>query len=628
MNKNFERWLYSVGGVIAVFVAVVAVNFIVGAVPGRIDLTAGKLYALSGGTKKILGRLEAPVRVRFYFNQGDNNVPVATRIFAARVDDLLQELRASSKGKLVIEKLNPQPDSDAEDAANLDGIQAQETPAGDRFYLGLAVSFADQKVALPVLAPERERLLEYDVARAITRVTKADKPIIGVMTGLPVFGMGGNPMLGMGGADKQVFISELERDYTLKRIGMDVDRIEDDVKTLLVIHPRNISDQAQFAIDQFVLRGGKLIAFLDPYAYFDQLSGPMAGMGGSASDLDKLLKAWGLRLDPTKVVLDMQYMAGSGPRSVPTVIQLDAEAMNRDEVTTSQLGTTLLAFAGAFTGTPADGLKETVLMHTSSMAALVDSANAMARGEEAVRGFKPDGIEYPIALKLTGVFKTAFPDGKPAAKPDGKDGGVGKDAPAAPAGGSAPLTQSQAENTVVLVADTDLLNDGAAVQIRDLFGQRVAIPINGNLAFVQGLVEQMAGDPDLIGLRSRASAVRPFTVVREMEAQAAQAYLGKIKTLEDSLAETRKKLDALQQAKTPAGGGAVLSAEQQAEVESFREKAVETRRELKEVRRELRSDTEALEFWTKVINIGAMPLIVALVGLAIAVVRRRRRAQP
>ena len=621
--KSTERWLYSIGGVIAVFVALVALNYILALAPARIDLTDGKLYTLSDGTRKVLGKLEAPVKIRFYFNQNDANVPVALRVFAGRVEDLLNEMRSAANGKLVIERLNPQPDSDAEDSANLDGVEAQDLPSGDKFYLGLAVSFADQKIALPVLSPERERLLEYDLARAIARVTTTKKPIVGLMSPLPLFGMPGNPMMGMGGAEPQIFVNELKRDFDVKRVSMDVDRIEDDIKTLVVVHPRGISDQAQFALDQFVLRGGKLIVFLDPYAYFDQMPGMMGGQGGSSSNLDKLLKAWGYSFDPAKVVLDMKYMAGSGPRAVPTVIQLDAGAMNKDDVATSQLGTALLAFTGAFSGKPADGLTETVLMHTSPIVKLVDTANAMARGEEAVRGFQPENKEYPIALRLSGKFKTAFPDGRPAAKEaDGKDA---KPKPAAADFGPA-LKASQGEGTVVLVADSDMLNDGAAVQIRDIFGQKVAIPINGNLAFIQGLVEQMAGDSDLISVRSRATASRPFTVVKQMEAEASQAYLGKIKSLEDSLQETRQKLESLQKTKVPAGGSAILSPEQQAEVENFRKRAADTRRELKEVRRELRSETEALEFWTKVFNIAAMPLVVALAGIAIAIVRRRRRA--
>ena len=622
MTKKTERWLYSIGGVAAVFIALVAVNFILGAIPTRLDLTQGKLYTVSDGTRKILANLEAPVRVRFYFNQGDDNVPVPIRAFAGRVDDLLNELRAASNGKLVVEKLNPRPDTDAEDSANVDGIEAQETPSGEKFYLGVAVSFADQKVALPVLTPERERLLEYDLARAIGRTTRTAKPVVGIMTPLPVFGMPMNPMFGgMGASEQQIFVGELKRDFELKRVSMDADKIDEEIKTLVVIHPRGISDQAQFAIDQFVLRGGKLVVFLDPYAYFDQMPGPMAGMGGSSSNLDKLLKAWGYEFDSGKVVLDMKYMAGSGPRTVPTVIQLDGTAMSADDVATSYLGTALLAFTGVFSGQPAEGVTANVLMHTSPLVKLVDSANALSRGEEAVRGFQPDDKEYPIALKLTGKFKTAFPEGKPAAK----DGGAkdAKDKPAAAADSGPALKTSQTETTVVLVGDSDLLNDGAAVQIRDIFGQKVAIPVNGNLAFIQGLVEQMAGDPNLINLRGRATAARPFTRVKQMEAEAAQTYLGKIKSLEDSLTETRKKLESLQRTKAPAGG-AILTAEQQAEIESFRKRAADTRRELKEVRRELRSDTESLEFWTKVVNIGAMPLLVAIAGIAIAIVRRRR----
>jgi ABC-type uncharacterized transport system involved in gliding motility auxiliary subunit len=621
MKKNTERWLYSIGGVLAVFAGIVALNFILGAVPARVDLTEGHLYTLSGGTKKLLGKLEAPVRVRFYFNSGDENVPVPIRAFAARVDDLLREFRSASNGKVLIEKLNPQPDSDAEDSASVDGVEAQVAPSGEKFYLGLAVSQADQKIALPALAPDRERLLEYDLLRAIGRVTKTDKPVVGVMSGLPVFGMPGNPMFGMQGAEPQVFILELQRDFDVKRVGMDVDRIDDAIKTLVVIHPKNIPEQAQFALDQFVLRGGKLVVFLDPYAYFDQQQGPMAAMGPSSSNLDKLLKGWGLQFSADKVVLDMKYMAGSGPRAVPTVIQLDGDALNRDDVVTSSLGTVLMAFAGVYTGTPVEGLRQTTLMHTSPLVTLVDNADAMKRGEEAVRGFKPDGKELALALRLSGKFKTAFPDGRPVRKDDGK----GK--PPAPAPDAGPvLKEAQEDNTVVLIGDTDLLNDGAAVQIREVFGQRVAIPINGNLALIQALVEQLAGDPDLIGLRGRATAARPFTVVKQMEAEAAQAYLGKIKGLEENLDATRKKLESLQKTKGPAAAGAILSPEQQAEIENFRRRAAETRRELKDVRRELRSETEALEFWTKVVNIGAMPLLVAIAGLAIALVRRRRRA--
>jgi ABC-type uncharacterized transport system involved in gliding motility auxiliary subunit len=602
---------------VAAFVAILLVNFVLGAVRGRIDLTQGKLYTLSAGTRSVLGKLEAPVKIRLNFSQGAE-VPLPIKAYGRRVEDMLTEFRQVGRGKVQIEKFDPQPDSEAEDSATLEGVEAQTTGNADKFYLGASISYADQKIALPALALDREPLLEYDLTRAIARATATAKPVVGVMSALPVFGMppsqftGGQPM------EPQVFISELRRDYTVKRVSLDTDRIDDDVRVLVVIHPRGISDKAQYALDQFVLRGGKLIAFLDPNAYFDQM-GQMGGMGGGTpSSLDKLLKAWGLAFDTGKVVLDMRYLTGAGARTLPTLLSLNDNAFAPNDIATARLGSLLMPFAGVFTGKPAEGLSETVLMKTSAYSQLVDSFAATAQGDAATKGFKPSGTEYALALRLTGKFKTAFPDGKP-------DGDKAKALPTKAGAGpeAAPLKVSAADNAVVLVGDSDFINDGAAVQIQEIFGQRIVIPRNGNIAFAQALVDQFAGDPDLISLRSRASAARPFTRIRDMEARAQQSYLGKIKDLETSLSQTQEKLNALQKGRGPAAG-AILTAEQQTELENFRRRAAETRLELKEVRRQLRSESEALQFWTKVINIALMPLLVAIAGIAFAALRRRK----
>ena len=268
---------------------------------------------------------------------------------------------------------------------------------------------------------------------------------------------------------------------------------------------------------------------------------------------------------------------------------------------------------------PAEGLSETVLIRTSSYSQLVDSFAATAQGEAAIRSFKPSGTEFALALRLSGKFKTAFPDGKPKdekAKALPTKAGETKPEPA-------PLKESAADNSVALVGDSDFINDGAAVQIQEIFGQRIVIPRNGNIAFAQALVDQFAGDPDLISLRSRASAARPFIRIRDMEARAQQAYLGKIRDLEANLNQTQEKLNALQKGRGP-NAGAILTSEQQTELENFKHKAAETRLELKEVRRQLRAESEALQFWTKVVNIALMPLLVAVAGIAFAVLRRRR----
>jgi ABC-type uncharacterized transport system involved in gliding motility auxiliary subunit len=626
MKRNRETLWYSAGGIIALFAILVAANFIVSAFNARVDLTQGNVYTLSPGTKAILGKLEAPVRIRFYYTQGSNAVPVGLKTFAQRVEDILAEYRAASNGKIIIERFNPEPDSDAEESAQLDNVEGQQTNTGEKFYLGMAVSQLDQKAAIPILSPDRERLLEYDITRAIAQVSATKKPIVGVMAGLPVLGRPLNPMSKQQPTEPWVFGSELKRNFDVRRIELDVTRIPDDIGVLLVIHPRNITEQAEYAIDQFVLRGGKLIAFVDPYAYFDQqpdLQNPFGGSAAGQSSLYTLFKGWGVE-PSTQVIADMTYASGAGPRLLPTLLQLPQEALNQDDVVMSQVGTMLIPFAGVFKGKPAEGLTQTVLAHTSKNSMLVDLIIATLSGEPSTRGFQPSGEENPLAIRLAGKFKSAFPNGPPAPMlpRDQKPEAPKKDETSVKH-----LREAAADNQVVLVADVDMLTDGAAVEVQEMFGQKLIVPRNGNLSFAQGLVEQFSGDQNLMSLRSRASFTRPLTVISQMESQAQQQYLGKIKALEDSLQQSQEKLQEIQKGKPGAAGAStILTPEQQAEIDNFRKKAAETRVELKEVRKNLRVDTDRLQFWTKVGNIALVPLLITIVGLAVAIAQRRRTA--
>jgi ABC-type uncharacterized transport system involved in gliding motility auxiliary subunit len=621
-RRQLEALLYSTGGVIALVAVLVALNFLVSVINARVDLTEGRVYTLSGGTRAVVGKLEAPVRVRLYYSQGSNAVPAGLKTFASRVQDLLREYNAASGGKVVIEKFNPEPDSDAEDSATLDGVEGQMTNTGERFYLGLAVSFLDQKAAIPVLTPDREQLLEYDITRAISQVTAARKPVIGVMSGLPVTGQPLSPMLKKQPTEAWVLVQELKRIFEVRKIELNAKSIPDDIKVLLVIHPRDILEEGEYAIDQFVLRGGKLIAFLDPYAYFDQqpdLQNPFGGNQAAQSTFYRLFKAWGIEIDMGKVIADLTFASGEGPRLLPTLLSLNAQALNADDVVASQVGTLLIPFGGAFKGKPAEGLTMIPLAHTSKNSMPVDLIIATLSGEPSTRGFQPSGEEMPLAVRLTGKFHSAFPEGRPQPLSAPGTKGADKKADADPT----PLKVSAAENSIVLVADSDMLADGAAVEVQDIFGQRVIVPRNGNLAFAQGLIEQFSGDNALINLRSRAAFTRPLTVIREMEDRAQQSYLGKIKELEDQLNKTQENLQALQKGKG-GGAGAILTAEQQTELENFRKAAAETRRDLKNLRKNLRVETDTLELWTKVINIGLVPLLVAVTGLLLALGRRRR----
>ncbi len=593
--KKHEQLIYSAVGLAALLLILV---------------TDGRLYTLSPGTAKVLRNLSSPVRLKLYVSQGEA-VPVPLRSFAQRVEDLVREFKSVAGSNLIVERYNPKPDSEEEDAAQLDGIEPQQLMSGEQFYLGIAVSQLERKQALAGIAPQRERLLEYDLIRAIARVGSAERPKVGLMAGVPVLGERFNPFTRQS-SEPWVLATELKREFDIREVPISAKEIPKDLNVLLLIHPRDALPELEYVLDQFVLRGGKLIAFVDPYAYFDQAP-TMPGMPpqpGSASSLPTLFKAWGIEMDG-RVVADVVFGSGSGARYTPTVLSLNRTALSRDDIVTGTIETLLYAFGGALEVKPTD-LKVTELVKSSPDSMLVDTAQAIKSGDEATKGFKPGGKPLPLAVRLTGKFKTAFPEGLKQ-----------RDKPIA---GTPLLRESAAENSVIVVADMDMLADGAAVDVQDVFGRRVVVPSNGNLAFAMGMVEQFAAGDELISLRSRTAAFRPLTVVRQLEANAQKQYFGRIQSLEEELQKTTAKLQELQKSQGAAKGGQILSAEQQAELERFRKTVVESRLALKEVRKNLRQDAEALVFWTKLANIALMPLLVALIGLMVALVRRRRTA--
>ncbi len=630
MKKGLETYLYSTLGILAMLVILLAVNVIAARAKVRVDLTAERAYTLSKGTRNIISKLDTPVQIRFYCTQGENRMPVFLKTYAQRIEDLLAEYRQLSKGQIEVQKLDPEPDSDAEDSAKLDGVEGQPTQdLSERVYLGISVTMLDSKEVIPFLSPSRERLLEYDISRAISRVATADKPVVGVMSALPVAGQMNQMMMqmGRGGQPPWAFFSELKQDFTVKQVEMTVDKIPDDVNVLVIIHPKAVTDAAQYAIDQFVLRGGKLLAFLDPMAVLDRQSQQQMMMGAqSSSNLEKLLKAWGIAFDP-KIVADMTYMGRTRAGRAPAVLAMTEKAMNKDDVLTSDADNLFMVFAGAFTGTPVEGLRESVLIHSSKDSELVEPMMAQMSEEEIIKNFSASGTEYPLAIRLTGKFKSAFPDGKP--KADAKDAAKKPEEKPEDKKDEASLKESTAETTVVLVGDSDMVQDNIAVTeaMNPFGGQRMVMPANGNLAFAQGAVEQLTGDSNLIAIRSRATRERPFTVIKKMEADAEAKYREKTKELETSLAETQRKLNELQRAKSGESSQRfILSPEQQKEVANFKAKEADAKKQLKQVRKELRADTDRLENRIKWINILGTPALVAAIGLVVAAARKSKSA--
>jgi ABC-type uncharacterized transport system involved in gliding motility auxiliary subunit len=591
--------LRGLAGVLLLLGILIAVNAVLRPVRARMDVTEDKLYTLSDGTKKLLGDLERDVTLKFYFSKSNDRLAVPTKNFAARVRDLLKEYESRSGGYLVVEEYDPTPDSDEEEWAQRYGLQSQSLDMfgmGGGLYFGIVAVSGNREAAIPLLAQSAEPRLEYLLTRMVSEVASEKQAKVGLMSALQVNGGGGNPYMG-GGSSKWAVVSEIERQYDVETVAMDVEEIPADIDTLMLIHPADISDDALYALDQFVLRGGHLLAFTDPLclAAQESVNPQMQQMGmpppQGASDLNKLTTAWGITMLDGQLAADeaaaslLQAGSGQAQRNAAW-LSLREPNISRDDIATGSLSDLMLPFAGAFEGSVSNGIEMAELLFTAD--------DGFTTGTMAARSGNIDipaaKKRLPLAVRLTGTFQTAFPD---------KENG---------------LKESEKPGVVVLVADVDMLADRFATQSMNLFGQTMQQPRNDNLGFAANMVEQLCGSDALIGLRSRNAFDRPFDRVIELEKQAAIKWQSEEKRLNDQLQATQVRLSALQQTRKD-GAQQFLSPEQEAEVKKFREEAFQTQQSLKEVRKNLRRDIEMLGVRLKAINIIGIPLLVAAFGI-------------
>jgi ABC-type uncharacterized transport system involved in gliding motility auxiliary subunit len=639
-KRTFETYLYSIVGIVGMLVVLVALNVLLSSTSVRLDCTEEKLYTLADGTRQILRELDTPVTLRFYFSKDVAQMPPRLSTYAERVQDLLKEYEQNARGNLEVKKLNPTPDSDAEDSANLDGVTGQPMGgfgAGDTLYLGVAVTCLDNTVALPFLSPDREDLLEYDITRAIYRVQHATKVKIGVLSSLPIMGRQVPPqmMMQMPNQSQQPpwqVISELKRDFEVVEIQPDLEAVDSDIKVLLLVHPKDLKDKALYAIDQFVLRGGRVLAFLDPMSMVESQSQqqPMQMMPPGASSLGKLMEAWGVSMDTEKLIADTEYMArirrraDAPPEPMPMVLQLTSAAIDKSDPATGQLDSLLYVFGGSLSGDGAAGLTKTVLLKTSESVQPVEKFMAQGAPERILRDFKPLEVSQALAIRLSGKFKTAFPDGKPKEEA-AATGEEKKDEPKEPTPPvAAGLKEATADSAVILIADSDMIFDNFCVERGNFLGSGFVQPINDNLAMVQNMVEQLSGDSRLIGIRSRGAVRRPLEAIGKLQARAERQWQDQIKSLEDELQEARTKIGELQRAKGEGGDRAFISQETTEAIKKFRQKEGEANKQLKLVRKQLRRDIDFLETAVTWTNILVMPALVALGGVVLALLKRRK----
>ena len=634
MKKETKLNVYvnSLIGVVVIFIGLVLFNTITAQLKFKADLTEGDLFTLSEGSKKLLEDLKeegdgSKLEIRFYLTQGEKGVPVFVSEHGRRIEDLLDQYQEYAGSNIELKKINPRRDTDEEELAVNDGIQL----LNNAFYVGMAVSFLDTTEVIPFFDPAKSTTLEYDISRAIKNVLKLkeDRQTIGVMSSLNVWGGpdASNPMAMMNRGAQQppwFFLRQLQQDFNVERLEATATEISDDIDLLLVIHPKNISDATEYAIDQFVLSGRKLIVFADPLALKDEGNNQnpqmrIPGMGG-ASTLSRLFTKWGVNFENSKVVADFNFRLNqrdplSRGRIMPAYLALGKKAFNQEEIVTRDLGSIRMPYAGSFdVSNLATGLTAKELISSSDQAKLVDGMSSQFNGQKIMDSFltgsedgKPTGTnKFALAVKISGTFTTAFPDGKPGSSGDEEESDEEKTT------NSNHLKESESENHVCLIGDTDLLSEEHfLIQQRFLLSQ--------NVSFVQNIVDHF-GDDTLINIRSR-NQDRPFTTIMDLEKKAQSKFEDKLKKLEaeqQAILQEKTKLESTGEGQNQF----TLSIDPEA-VKDIQKKELEKRKQIREIRKELRSEIDLIQLQIKLANIVSMPALVVIAGI-IFFVRKRK----
>lgn len=612
-SRETRAAFFTAAGVMVVLLIIACVNLIVSRVNFRWDTTRDKVYSLSQGTRAILAGLDRDITIKIFYSRGVANIPVSVRTHAGRVQDFLAEYVRYSRGRVQVEVYDPQMDTVEETWAQIFGIQRLPMPTGEPFYFGLVALAGGQDEAIPLLDPARERQLEYDLTRLIARVQSPRLPRIGVISGFPVFGESSMPLAAAAPSPPWFFITELRKSYQVLEIRWNAEGIPPALDLLLLVHPREIGEPLLYAMDQFLMNGGNMLLFVDPFGVSD----PVAGRG-SAQRVQGFLEAWGVYMDENLVLMDLAHptrMRGPNQQTEnnPVWLSLGPAAIHAEHVLTAHLESLLLPVAGSVTQVADKGLEVEPLLRSSDQSALVPNFRVRGGVPALLQAFEPSDRFHDLALQLTGVFESAFADGPPSSA-QAALGGEGR---------GEHLSRGKRMATVVVVADADMLFDGYYVSFQNVMGLEVARLFNDNLNFLLNACELLTGSELLIGIRSREGVERPFTRVRELELQAQMRWLEQEQALVRQMEETTEKLDQLEQHQDP-GQQLVIRPEQEAEIRRFREERARINEELTLVRRHLRAEIDALERRVVFANVFFMPILVSLAGIGYAIHRRRR----
>lgn len=608
----------------------------------RFDLTEHGLYTLSEGTKNVLKSLKEPIALRFYLSKTLATGLPGIKSYATRVQEMLEEYAQVAGDQLYLEIIDPEPFSEEEDRAVAFGLQGIPLDGGSaQFYFGLAgTSSTDELEVISFFQPEREEFLEYDLTKMVHTLANPKKKVLGLLSTLPIDGGGGMPFMAQqGGGQPWLILSHIEQMFEVKKIETTAAAIPEEISVLMIVHPKSLSEATLYAIDQYVLRGGHAMIFVDPLAESDSGGGnpmnPMGGGGPRNSDMPALFAAWGLELVKGQVLGDLplakkvqvQQQNRLQVVDYPVWIDFRQEHFSDKDIVTAQVPSITVASAGIIRKKGETGTTVEPLIQSDEAAMQIESSrlSVMPDVSGLLNSYRPEGEKFIVAARVTGTVKTAFPDGKPkAAANTSENPNMASEAETQT---QDHLTVSKGPINVIVVADTDILQDRFWVQVQNFFGQRIGIPNAGNGTFVTNALDNLTGSNDLISVRSRAGYSRPFTLLRMLQQEAEQRFRQKEQVLQEQLKATERKIQELQSQK-PEGNAMILSVEQQEAMGQFRKELLQVRKELRGVQHELGKNIESVERWVKFINIGLVPLLIGIVGVWISSSGIRKKASP
>lgn len=554
----------------------------------RIDLTQNGQYTLAPGTRAIIAKLPEPVTLRFFYSRKLAQQYAGIATYARQVRDLLSEYAAIGHGKIILEDVDPEPYTPEEDEARAAGIRATTTDSGDSIYFGLeGTNSVDDKQAISYFDPARAPQLEYDVTSLLYGLSHPEKPKLAIVTSLPLDsgGQNGRPL---------VIYSELQQLYAVTELPPDFPAIPAGTDILMIVHPQNLGATQLKAIEHFALNRGRILVFVDPASeILRQQQNPGAP---PSSNLVPLLRGWGVDYTESQIVLDrgtaQRITTGEGQPSIayPLWLHLTADNLSRTDPITADLHAMNLASVGSLSPVKGATTRFEPLIVSSAQASLLATNRAMSINDPAqmMEEVQPDGKHYTIAARIVG--KSAFP-------------GVEK-----------------GQVNIIVVADTDIFDDRFWVRDEGNGPE----PFADNAGFILNAMENLSGSDDLISLRARGTADRPFIVVQKMQADAELKFRETLQSLQARLTAGEQEMAQLQQ-----GGGnqTTLTPPQQAEIARVREEIAGTRGALREVQHNLRADIDRLGGFLAFLNIAAVPILVAGFAIVLSIIRRRRAAR-